>query len=112
MARIGEQRGVPSRRRTAAFAMAAMLAAAVGLVTLVGWLRAERVEASRIAARAEQLRLERELDEIKEMSAGLQPVVYLGSTTEYDVYIDLQTLQAESAAATPASYRPASKPGV
>ena len=46
------------------------------------------------------------------MTAGLQPVVYVGSTQDYDVYVDLRALEPEPATVMPASYRPASRPGV
>lgn len=113
MARIREGRAPAPLRRIAALATAATLMLAVGLAGVAGWQRAERVEAARLtAARAEQLGIEKELEQIKELTAGLQPVVYVGSTPEYDVYIDLRALQQAPPVATPASYRTASRPGV
>ncbi|HEY0593181.1 MAG TPA: hypothetical protein VGF40_15525 [Thermoanaerobaculia bacterium] len=112
MARLREERAPAPRRHLAALATATVLAVAIGAAALAGWHRAERIEAARLAAaRAEQLRLERELATIKELTAGLQPVVYVGSTPEYDVYIDLDVLRKEPAGAANASYRP-SRPGV
>ena len=114
MARVRERSAdVRAPRRGLAFALAALFVVTTGLVGAAGWRRAEKAEQTRLAAaRAEQRRLETELQQIKEMTAGLQPVFYVGSTTEYDYYIDLRTLQDGAAVAQPASYQPGSRPGI
>ncbi|HEU5162973.1 MAG TPA: hypothetical protein VFV54_07505 [Thermoanaerobaculia bacterium] len=112
MARVREKRAAAPARRTYAVAFASLLVV-IGLASAAGWRRWETQEEARLAAaRAEQVRLERELDQIKEMTAGLQPVVYVGSTQDYDVYIDLRALEPEPATVVPASYRTAPRPGV
>lgn len=112
MARIRARR-VPRQRTRLAVATAALLMIVAGVAAVGGWRRAETTEAARVAAaRAEQLRIARELAEIKDLTAGLQPVVYVGSTPEYDVYVDLETLEQAPPVARPASHRTVSRPGV
>ena len=112
MARVREKGAAAPARRPYAMAFASLFLL-LGLAGAAGWRQWETREAARLAAaRAEQLRLERELDQIKEMTAGLQPVVYVGSTQDYDVYIDVRALEPEPATVVPASYRTASRPGV
>ena len=113
MARVRETRSAAPARGGYALAFASLLVVALGLAGAAGWRQWEKEEAARLAAaRAEQTRLEQELNQIKEMTAGLQPVVYVGSTQDYDVYVDLRALEPEPASVAPASYRPASRPGV
>jgi hypothetical protein len=102
----------PRRRLALAFAALALVIT-TGLVGAAGWRRAQLAEQTDLAAaRAEQQRLEIELQQLKEMTAELQPVFYVGSTPRYDYYIDLRTLQEGSAVAHPASYQPGSRPGI
>jgi hypothetical protein len=110
MARIRTERPAPSARRRAAFAFASLFVVVLAVATTASWRRSE--EARLAAARAEQHRIEQELHQIKEITAGLQPAVYVGSNQEYDYYIDLRTLEEGATLAQPASYREPSRPGI
>lgn len=111
MARVRTHAAPAPRLRRSVLAIASVFLAAIALASVASFRRAERQDAVE-AARAEQMRIERELEQIKEMTAGLQPVVYVGSTGDYDYYIDLRALQEESAVVQPASYREAPRPGI
>ncbi|HVR44720.1 MAG TPA: hypothetical protein VMS56_14900 [Thermoanaerobaculia bacterium] len=98
---------IPSFRLAQAIAGAALILAVSG--GIARWWLTDRAEELRLAAlRTEQATIERELDEIRRLTE-LEPVVYVGSTSDYDYYIDLRDPGSESAAtahAVPASFRP------
>ncbi|MGH9456493.1 MAG: hypothetical protein ACRD2J_02520 [Thermoanaerobaculia bacterium] len=99
--------------RFAALAFAvAIVASVAGVVALDA--RRERVAEARLAAiRAEQQRLERELELLEDVATPANRVVYVGSTSDADYFVDLRALEERSAfAAEPAVERASFQPGL
>ena len=103
----GNASALPRFRRAGALAALATVAA------LAGWMGVERNQrAEEVRMLAEQQHISRELEEIKRLTAELEPVVYVGSTQNYDYFIDLHNIQDEHARVQPAAYRPELQPGL
>lgn len=105
LARIGEQ----SESR---YGFPWMAAAAVIIVVLIAGLAGQHFvekkqrEEQLQAARVEQAEIERELREVKRLSAQTSPVVYLGSTVDADYLVDLRQLHATEPPVEPVSLAP------
>lgn len=89
---------------------ATLIVLLASLVGYSGW-QDRREEAHIAEARLESLRLAQEIEELQRLTSEPEPVLYLGSTTHYDYFIDLEDLQESSAVAQPAAHRQA-QPGI
>ncbi|MCP4661189.1 MAG: hypothetical protein GY856_37780 [bacterium] len=90
----------PRRREARArwlLAVATILILAVAFGAREGWHRYEHRQAvARLAAlRAEHQALETELESLRALAAQAHPVVYLGSTRNVDLVLDLSQLSSE-----------------
>jgi len=105
LARIDEH---PARRHGFPW----MAAAAIALCVLIAGIASQHFvekkqrEEQLQAARVEQAEIERELREVKRLSARTSPVVYLGSTMDADYLVDLRQLHATDPPVEPVSLAP------
>lgn len=107
MRRVREDRPAPARRPWLVPAAAALAVAIFTGAGTLAWVRAERAEERRMAAiRAEREELAAEVRQLRELTAQLEPAVYVGSSNHYDYYVGLDALDLARPAAQPANWQP------
>lgn len=88
---LHERLAIEEAPRRSSGLLAACLAAML-ITALAGgqYVQTRRAEARLEALRAEQQRIAIELEQLKELTAAYEPVLFVGETEEIELYVDLR----------------------